>query len=515
MLGRIGRTIFIIATLHTQLVFSTSGAQASEKLQSGPMIGYVTMAEVLVWVQTTGPSEVSIKYWPEGDPDSNFETDSILTQKQSGYVAKCFADQVRSDSTYEYEVWIDGSKVTPRFREEYRNGEAIPLEFSTSKNWRFREEGHRIFDFSIAFGSCAYINQPGGYDRLSGNPYGGGYEIFESIYEKDPDLFIWLGDNIYLREPDWTSWTGLLQRWTHDRSLPHLRGLLATTPNYAIWDDHDYGPNNAGWDFWNKEQAAQAFILFNGNPSAGLPNLPGIFTFFNYGDVNFYLLDNRFYKDGQESLEAFGREKDLLGKKQIDWLISSMKYRQGQSAGGWTPSYPANFNVVCIGNTVLSDNGSTDSYALYDKEWQYLIDRIMAEGIDGVVFLSGDVHFSEVSVLEIEGGGEPGKEGKAGIKGKPYRFVEFTSSPLTSGPYRGPEDSKTRWDIFPGNMDQIKKRNFATLSFTGPLDDRYMTIRYFDTHGSLLNQKEEATQGTVTDKSIFSAKWLKAPQNIR
>ena len=197
-----------------------------------------------------------------------------------------------------------------------------------------------------------------------------------------------------------------MQRWTHNRSLPHLRGLLATTPNYAIWDDHDYGPNNSGWDFWNKEQATQAFTIFNGNPSAGLPDLPGIFTFFNYGDVNFYLLDNRFYRNGQDSLEAFDREKDLLGKEQVDWLISSMKYWQGQSR-----SYPANFNMVCIGNTVLSDNGLSENYALYyNKEWQYLIDRIMAEGIDGVVFLSGDVHFSEVSVFEATGGGEPGRD---------------------------------------------------------------------------------------------------------
>ena len=478
------------------------------------MIGYVTMAEVLVWVQTTGPSEVQIKYWHKGDPDTKLETSPIQTAKESGFVAKCLADKVRSDSSYGYEVWIDGEKMTPAFREGYRSGAAIPLEFSTPKNWRFREGGHRVFDFSIGFGSCAYINQKGGYDRLGGNPYGGGYEIFESIFEKDPDIFIWLGDAVYLREPDWTSWTGILQRWTHGRSLPHLRGLLATTPNYAIWDDHDFGPNNSGWDFWNKDLTTKAFTLFNGNPSAGLPTLPGIFTFFNYGDVNFYLMDNRYYRDGEEHHKAFDREKDLLGKEQVDWLISSMKYRQVQSTDGWSPSYPANFNIVCLGNTVIADNGSGDGYQLYDEEWQYLVDRIMAEGIDGVVFLSGDVHYSEVSILELTGGGDPGKPGKAGVKGKPYRFVEFTSSPLTSGTFYGPEKSETRLDIFPGKMDYVKIRNFSTLSFSGPMDDRQMTIRYFDTKGTLLNQKEDAVDGTVTDASVFSANWLKAPERM-
>ena len=483
-----------------------------EKLKSGPMIGHATMAEVLIWVQTTGPSEVQIKYWDKKDPGTKRTTTTIRTEKETGFVAKCIADEVQASTTYDYEVWIDGGKVTPRFRDEFRNGEAIPLEFFSAINWRFREEGHQIFDFSIGFGSCAYINQEGGYDRLSGNPYGGDYEIFESIYEKDPDLFIWLGDSIYLNETDWTSWTGILQRWTHSRSLPHMRGMLASTPNYFIWDDHDYGPNNSGWDFWNKAQTTKAFNLFTGNPSSGLPTLPGIFTFFNYGDANFYLMDNRYYRDGPEHLKPFDRERSALGKKQVDWLISSMKYRQGQSTEGYLPSYPSNFNVVCIGDPVLGPPRGEDSYPMFDEEWQYLIDRIVEEGIDGVIFLSGDVHFSEVNVLEIVGKGQPGKPGRAGIKGETYRFIEFTSSPLTSGTYYGPEDSESRLDIFPGEMNQVKERNFSTLAFEGPLDDRRLTIRYYNTQGELLNQKEGTKTGTVTDASVISANWLRAPQ---
>jgi alkaline phosphatase D len=474
-----------------------------QKLQSGPMIGHASMAEVLIWVQTTGPAEVVIKYWIEGDRSKVFETTPVKTEKETAYVAKCLADEVRSDSSYAYEVWIDGEKVTPRFRDEFRDGSAIPLSFSTPKNWRFREDGHQVFDLTIGFGSCAYINQEGGYDRLSNeNPYGAGYEIFESIYEVDPDIFVWLGDNVYLRETD----------WTHDRSIPHLRGLLANRPNYAIWDDHDYGPNDSGWDFWNKAQTTKAFNLFYGNPSAGLPTLPGIFTFFNRSDVNVYLLDNRFHRDGPEHLKAFDREKDLLGKKQVDWLISSLKYRQGQSTSGYLPSYPSNFNIICIGNTVLGDTGSVDSYQLFDEELQYLMDRIMEEGIDGVVFVSGDVHFGEVNLVELKGGGQPGVPGKAGLKGKNYRFMEVTTSPLTAGSLGGPEKNIHRYDIFPGEKDTVGVRNFATLSFHGPLDDRHMTIRYYDTDGNLLNQKPGAEKGVPTEASVISANWLKAPE---
>lgn len=56
---------------------------------------------------------------------------------------------------------------------------------------------------------------------------------------------------------------------------------------------------------WNKRQTTAALNLFFGNPPNGLLDMPGIFTFFNYGDVNFYLTGNRTYRDRQEHLNPF------------------------------------------------------------------------------------------------------------------------------------------------------------------------------------------------------------------
>ena len=459
-------------------------------LQSGPMIGYATMAEVLIWVQTDSEAEVKISYWPEEEPERIYFTDTHSTTKRDGFIAKCIADQVSEGTSYGYAVYVDGEKVEPRFREDYRDG-AIPLTFSTPPNWRFREDGHMPFEFSIGFGSCAYINEPeGGYDRMNSSPYGDGYGIFESIYEVNPDAFIWLGDNVYYREADWTSRTGMIHRWTHDRSIPHIRPMLATIPQYATWDDHDYGPNDAGRAFWHKELATEIFTLFHGNPTAGMPEIPGIFTYFAWGDVHFYILDNRTHRTTpQLSPSGFGYTPQQLGKAQIDWLIELMKYNRGQSRS----SYPSTFQVIAIGSQVLSPY-SRDGLQRYPEEWQYLFDRLLTEELHDVLFISGDVHFAEVSQLVVEE--------------NDFVVTEFTSSPTTAGPWPGspPEGNPYRLDVFPGEADRYGGRNFATLSFEGPLFERRAVIRYYNTEGELINQDPDKAPGLPTDESIFTVR---------
>ncbi len=476
--------------LLASLVFLSVSALPAASLQSGPMIGYATMAEVLVWVQTDSPAEVRVAYWPVEDPERIDWTDTVRTEKRTGHVAKCIADSVRAGTTYGYAVYIDNTEVVPAFRNGYREGR-IPLTFTTPPNWRFRETGHEPVDFTVGFGSCAYINEPeGGYDRMNSKPYGADYQIFESIYGVDPDVFVWLGDNVYYREPDWTSRTGKIHRWTHDRSIPHLQPMLATIPQYATWDDHDYGPNDIGRDYWNKAMATEIFQLFSGNPTAGLPETPGIFTYFAWADVHFYLLDNRTYRTTKElKPEAFGYEPQQFGKPQIDWLVESMKHNRTQSVS----SYPSTFHVVATGSQIIPPAGR-DSMRRFPGEWQYLFDRLAAEEIHNVIFITGDVHFSEVSRLEYKG----------------LTFWEVTSSPLTAGPWAGsePEQNPFRVDIFPGQPDRVGQRNFATLSFEGPLDKRRAVIRYYDSNGVLLNQDPGMPAGTPTEASIIQAAHL-------
>ena len=83
-------------------------------------------------------------------------------------------------------------------------------------------------DFRLATGSCTYINEPE-LDR-PGKPYGGDYQIFDAMVAQKPDLMVWLGDNAYLREADWSTRTGIYHRYSHTRSAPELALRVALNP---------------------------------------------------------------------------------------------------------------------------------------------------------------------------------------------------------------------------------------------------------------------------------------------
>lgn len=448
------------------------------------MLGYSDAREVLIWTQTTVPARVQLRYWEEGRPETARMTAPVTTSRESALIAKSIADDVRPSRRYAYEVYVDGRLEAPHYRSGSGREGPIPLRFQTRPRWRHTVEG-RPPEFRVALGSCAYINEPGYQWEDTADPaYGKEYRIFEAIHEKSPDLMLWLGDGIYLREADWSTRTGIEHRWSYHRSTPHLRALLANTHHYAIWDDHDWGPNDIGREFWNRAETTRAFQLFWGNPSAGLPETPGIFTFFNWGDVNFILLDNRSYlTQPEEDGRAFGKSRAYIGQAQLDWLISMLRWIDAED--GFI--YPSSFTVVAVGGQVLTGGSNPHAWPSYEEEWQEMIDRIVDEGIRGVLFVSGDVHFSEVNRLTYIGGGEPGVPGKAGEAGKAYRFLEVTASPLTSGPTARPRSHANRVDLFPqSDRDFINIRNFTLFDFRGPLDDRRLEVRFFDSAGRRL-----------------------------
>ncbi|MFZ2900932.1 MAG: alkaline phosphatase D family protein [Saprospiraceae bacterium] len=419
-------------------LFASATTAQRELLQSGPMAGYSEMREVLLWVQTTQPAMVQFTYWPDGQPDQVKYTGTYNTSAEEAFTAHLVCDQVEPGMQYDYQLWINGREVKLNY----------PTTFQTQALWQWRSDPP---NFKLALGSCAYVNE-GQYDR-PGTPYGADYQVFESIHKLRPDLMLWMGDNVYLREADWYSQNGIFKRYTHTRSLPELQPLLASTHHYAIWDDHDYGPNDSDRSYIHKEKTLETFKLFWGNNGYGLPGNGGITHHFQWADVEFFMLDNRSFRTPNKRKTG---DRTMLGEEQIQWLLDAL-----------ASSY-ASFKFVVIGGQVLSTAAYAETYVnVFPEERTRLLKLIEEEGIKNVVFLTGDVHHTELSKLALNNGNV---------------LYDFTVSPLSAGP-------DTRQLVRNGLIVEgtvVQQRNFGTIEVTGPRNQRTLTLKVYDSNGAEL-----------------------------
>ncbi len=421
------------------------------QLLAGPMLADVTHRSAVVWVQTDGPAEVGLRYVATATDDPSVSPEAApvdveprWTTAEGGYTATFRLADLEPGWTYRYSVVIGGTPVARPY----------PTTITTQPLWQWRTDPPA---FTVAFGSCHYANDPA-YDR-PGTPYGGSTAIFEAIRAKRPDLMLWLGDNVYLREVDWWSTSGIEYRYRHARQGADLQALLAAAPHYATWDDHDYGPNDSDRSFILKGASLETFERYWPGGPRGLPGVPGVFTQFQWGDADFFVLDDRFHRSPNEAPPG---EQTMLGPVQLQWLLDALTTSQ------------APFKLVAIGGQVLNPVPAYETYAsVAPVERQYLLDQIAARGIDGVVFLTGDRHHTELIRID-----------RAGT----YPLYDFTSSPLTAGPstYAAREDSPEYNNParVPGTL-VAGPRGFGTLTFTGPRTDRTMTMRAFDAEGTL------------------------------
>lgn len=408
------------------------------QIKSGPMLGYRAMKEVAVWIQTEDAMELNFEYAPKTDP-SQIQKKSFQSNADRSFTLHMIADRLEVGTAYEYRVLSKEGK------------QLAEGEFSTLAAWKYRTDPP---DFAFLIGSCHYTNEAA-LDR-AGEPYGQGMEIFKAMQEKEAEAMLWLGDNIYLRPGDWDSKSGIAHRYTHFKSQKELQDFWKSHYHYAIWDDHDYGPNDADRSFINKDLTLEAFQQFWANPNYGFNGRNDCITgMFSYNDLDFFLLDNRSFRSPNDRKTG---ERVLLGEEQLQWLIDALINSK------------ATFKIVAVGGQVLSPAAVYENYATYPEERKQLLDLITAEGIKNVIFLSGDRHKTELSSYESENG---------------LLLYDFTSSPLSSKAYNSVDEGNT----LRVEGTHFAKQNFGMLKMEGRLDSRKLILRTYDTKGDLVWEK--------------------------
>ncbi len=456
-------------------------------ITAGPMLGHITSRTASIWVQTDGPGMLRVEYWPTRDPNEPKAGPVTRVEAGTDYSTQLTLTDLSPGTRYGYSLFVDGE---PQLQ-------GLALGFNTLPLWR-----HWLppSDFTVYLSSGSYINDPA-LDRAPGKPEGAGYEIFRTITRladdnPRPHLMLWLGDHVHFREADTESPWGMNARYRKVRSLPELQPLLHAMPNYAVWDDHDYGPDDANRSFVYKDESLKLFRRYWANPSYGLEDLPGMFTTFSFLDADFFLLDDRFYRAAdntavpEQETDIWTAAKDwvfgynpltrLLGKRYAGggpvWLGES-KVMFGQGQMDWLKQAllqsRATFKIVADGSQLWNDANTGEGWQHFPAERDSFLEWLKEQNIPGLIFVSGGRYHTELIRRDVKDS---------------YPLYELTCSPLTATP-RPSSDEKERDNAQRVSGTLVAERNFCTLDVTGPAEHRKVVMRAFDSAGHRLWEK--------------------------
>jgi alkaline phosphatase D len=206
--------------------------------------------------------------------------------------------------------------------------------------------------------------------------------VFDGIAAMEPDLFLWLGDNIYA---DSDSETAVSALYSRQRNVASLVPFQRSVSQLATWDDHDFGYNDSDRHNPVKATMLRLFNCWWANPAAGTADTAGIFFRHSFGPVDIFMLDGRYYRDPSEPPDRPG--KTMLGAAQKVWLKRELKASR------------APFKILASGTGWSMAERGGDSWAAYVHERDEIFDFIRDNEINGCFGISGDVHQGEANCV--------------------------------------------------------------------------------------------------------------------
>jgi alkaline phosphatase D len=272
--------------------------------------------------------------------------------------------------------------------------------------------------------------------------------IFTTMTKHDKDFMIWLGDNVYYWFGQWNQKKKMHKVNLQARLNPKIDDFMKSCPQYAIWDDHDFGPNNSGASYEGKKRSLEIFKTYWANPYYGLDTAAGVFSHFSHSDADFFLMDGRYYAED---------DKTLWGTAQTQWLKEKLK------------ASTANFKFILSGTQIISD-GAGEDMGDYDTTRQHFYDFLESEKITGVIVISGDRHYGELMRLE---------------RPNSYPIYEITTSPLTS--FINPAYTRIS-AVRQGEV--TTEPNFGKVHLFGKGENRKCRLELYDAVGKKLWERD-------------------------
>lgn len=289
----------------------------------------------------------------------------------------------------------------------------------------------------LAFGSCAdYVGEDG--DR-----------IFSTVAQQSrPDLFLWLGDNLYYTQVDYAHPAGMKRAVDRRFGHPQIKSFLKSIPQRAIWDDHDYGPNDSDSSFIYRKQSQEIFSRFWKDTPIDLKKNGDLRWSERRGSILIIGLDDRSHRG------PLGTQ--ILGEGQLNWLESELK----QNAD-------AQWVFLALGSQILNESPVFENYIRFPQERQRLLSLLDRAPQSHLILLTGDRHHSETNRLTLPSG---------------KQLIEYTSSSLSSKLF-APTPKEIEEN---GTLDRssvVTAYNYGMIEF---LDNGHLRVQYLGKDGKVL-----------------------------
>jgi alkaline phosphatase D len=306
----------------------------------------------------------------------------------------------------------------------------------------------------IAFGSCARQNEP--------------QPIWGRIVAARPNLFLFIGDNIYADTED----MGVMRaKYEQLGAIPGYRKLLRTCPVLATWDDHDYGVNDGGADYPKREEAQRLFLeFFKEPPDSPRRKRPGVYDARVFGPpgkrVQVILLDTRYFRsalkrrDGSRGpyVPQTDPSATMLGEAQWRWLEEQLRV-------------PAEVRIVASSIQVVPEDHGSEKWMNLPQERERLFRLIRETGAAGVIFISGDRHLAELSMMD---------------GGVGYPLYDLTSSGLNAGAKNWRSYEVNRYRVGTMNWGD----NFGLIEIDWERTDPLIRLQVRDGEGDIAIQRK-------------------------
>jgi len=328
----------------------------------------------------------------------------------------------------------------------------------------------------LAFGSCLRQWQP--------------QPVWQGIVDLKPAAFIFSGDNVYTdvgayaRQPEPER---IAQAYEDLANAPDYRKFRQyaqhnAMPIYATWDDHDYGKNDGGAEYPHKLASKQAFLNFFDleKTASGGAHEAGIYhsDILLIGDlrVQLLLLDTRSFRS---PLRKSANKSDcpptgtvantdpqatILGSEQWQWLEHELQQA-------------ADVRLVVSGIQVIPTEHCFEKWANFPHERQKLFALLKKTAANGVIFISGDRHLAEISLLPAS----------AKTETPDYPLYEITASGLNSA-MGLLALARQETNSYRAHSSNVSADNFGAIEFVGQGENTELRLQIRNAQARIVQQ---------------------------